>query len=336
MHNKPPVHPSGDPLPKHYSAPPAGGGVLFLAIGLFFTVIPGCIMLSMIVYLLRGVGDSFEQVVFTICPLPFVLVGLALTLSGLYQLVGKRETYFNPDTGAMLHRGTLLGIAWREKVGSPLQHIPIDIPPIEAGEYPPSISLLREDLPGSRRSQKDWYDYATTLFKASLISLLTQNIFSLYQATTTESSIWGRGKPETETFLRPGKNFRASLNGELENRIMMVMRDWSSLATQDDRLLYPQGITIKRFTGQFLKRYLGGHLMVINTVLKDAAKRNLGTANTLTIRWKPDPAHASRLDHERARVGSLIETFARQYPDLDREMHDQIRAEIVNVDSTVD
>lgn len=332
MHNDSPVvHPSGDPLTEHYSAPPAGGGLLPLGFGLLFTVFPGCIMLSTVVNMLRGTGDTLTNVIFTICPLVFLLVGLALTLSGLYQLVGKRDTYFNPDTGAMIHRGTLMGISWHEKVRSPLKHISIDIPPIEPGPYPVSISLLREDRPGKG---KEWYDYAATLIKACLIHLLTQDVLSLHWATTTESSIWGKGKPQTEMILQRGNNFEASLDGVLENRLMMVMRDWSSLEKQGDRLLYPQGPTVGKFTEQFLRRYLGGFQMAVNTVYKDAAKRGLGTANPLTMRWKPDMAYAGQLRLEQERVRHLIKTFALQYPDLDRALHNQIRAEIVSVEST--
>lgn len=332
MHNEPPVvHPSGVPLTEHYHAPPAGSGVLLLVFGLALTVIPGCILLIMIVSLLGGVDSDIASLVFMICPLAFMLVGLALALDGLYSLVGKRETYFDPDSGAMLHRGTLMGISWQEEIGSPLQHIPIDIPPIELGAYPVSISLLREDRPGKG---KDWYDYAATLIKACLIHLLTQDVFSLHQATITQSSFLRKYKPETKSFLRRGENFEASLDGVLENRLIMVMRDWSALVGQNDRLLYPQGATIGRFTEQFLKRYLGGFQMVINTVHKDAAKRDLGTANPLTMRWKPNMAHASRLRQERERVSHLLETFARRYPDLDRAMHNKIRAEIVHVANT--
>lgn len=335
MYHKPPViHPSGDPLTEHYSAPPAGSGVPFLGCGLSFTVLPGCVMLVMIVSLLRGVDSNIGEVVPIMCLFSVaMLFGLALTLSGLYQLVGKRETYFNPDTGAMLHRGTLMGISWAEKVGSPLQRISIDIPPIEPGTYPISISLLQKDRPGKGT---DRYDYATTFIKACLINMLAQDVLSLHQAAITGPSFLGQDKATTETFLQRGDNFEASLDGELENRLMMVMRDWSSLENQNDRLLYPQGAAIGRFTDLFLKRYLGGFQMVINTVHKDAVKRGLGTANLLTMRWKPDSVHASHLRRERERVCRLIETFASRYPDLDQAIHNQIRAEIVDVDSTTD
>jgi hypothetical protein len=333
MHDEPPVvHPSGDPLTEYYHAPPAGRGVLLLGCGLFFTVTTGCVILIMIGSLLQGADADLADIAFMICPLAGMLVGLALTLSGLYNLAGKRETYFNPDTGAMLHRGTLMGISWRKRIGSPLQRISINIPPIEPGPYPISISLLQKDRPGKGT---DCYDYATTFIKACLIHFLTQDVFSLHQATTTtQSPIWGQSKPETEIFLRRGENFEAPLDGVLENRLMMVMRDWSSLADQDDRLLYPQGATIELFTRHFLKRYMGGFRMVINTVNKDAAKRDLGTAILLAMRWKPNMAHASHLRQERERVFHLLETFATQYPDLDRTIHGQIKRALVDVEST--
>lgn len=334
MNSESPIHPSGDPLTEHYSAPPAGKGVLLLGCGLFFTVTTGCVILIILGSLLQGVDSALGEVIpFTCASSVGLMLGLVLTLSGLYNLAGKRETYFNPDTGAMLHQGTLMGISWREKIGSPLQRISIDIPPIEPGAYPISISLLQKDRPGKRT---DCYDYATTFIKACLIHFLTQDVLSLHQATTTHSSIWGQSKPETETFLRPGKNFRASLDGELENRIMTIMRDWWSLAGQDDRLLYPQGATIRGFASLFLERYLGGFQMVINTVNKDAVKRNLGTATLLAMRWKPNMAHASHLRQERERVFRLLETFATQYPDLDQAMHGQIGEALMAVESTDD
>lgn len=329
MHNETPiVHPSGDPLTEHYHAPPIYRGLLKLGEGLL-PLLLGYIILSTMMSLPRNEGDTLLIVVIMICPGAIILFWSAKALSGLYELVGKRDTYFNPETGAMLYRGTLLGISWEGKIGSPWQHISIDIPLIEPGPYPVSISLLHEIETGRGNSRKTWGDYSTTLLKACLINLVAQDVLSLYQATTTQSSIWRKGKPETQIFLRCGENFEASLDGELENRIMMIMRDWSSHQSQYDRLLHPQGTEIREFTFRFLKHKLGGFNMVVNTALKDAAKRGLGTTNSLFMRWKPDPAHADRLHQEYERSRRFLDAFASRYPELDRALHNQIMAEIL-------
>lgn len=173
--------------------PSSNWGLMWL-VGLGITLVP------LTAILIGGVLPFWIPLVL----LPLMLIGLFMMGFAVYQLLGRRKTIFNPQSGQAWQQTTVLGLPLDQTIISSIEKIPWKGAAARSLRYPASVAEL------CRQGK------APDMFAAALLQLLAQQVISL-----GEVKVYRRiGKPGRMYVLLPGEKYGATeVQGQLETRL---------------------------------------------------------------------------------------------------------------------
>jgi hypothetical protein len=266
-----------------------------------------------------------------------LVVSAAILAFGVYSVIGEQVSLYNAETGQMWQRQGLDRLEIRRLIINQIEPLPLDAYLNLTCNWPASLSALLVQTPAvtgldiaasnpgiNAMISAIARNPAAYLVEAALLGLLADRRISLCRAYV-QTSYFGRPPRQVVEYLvKPGEVSWQGAEGWLEQRILYAVTSWSQYKEARD---WPQGTPIKALVRAIYPRDQSSPgSWLINQVLDDAVKRNLGTiAGMLRHRLEPNPDLAGRLAGEARNVKEVYYQLGRVFPEFIRDLDAKIR-----------